>query len=82
MPLIAMTREMGSLGKDVAAGVAEALGISVLHHEVIEPLADKMRLRKSHVIRLLEGARPTWCGRCRMWFACGCARRRRCASSA
>jgi cytidylate kinase len=55
MPLIAMTREMGSLGKDVAAGVAEALGISVLHHEVIEPLADKMRLRKSHVIRLLEG---------------------------
>ncbi|MCC6532089.1 MAG: cytidylate kinase family protein [Burkholderiales bacterium] len=55
MPLIAMTREMGSFGKDVAAGVAEALAIPVLHHEIIEPLADKMRLRKSHVIRLLEG---------------------------
>ena len=55
MPLIAMTREMGSLGKDVAKGVGEALGIPVLHHEVIEPLADKMRVRKSHVIKLLEG---------------------------
>ena len=55
MPLIAMTREMGSLGKEVAKGVGEALGIPVLHHEIIEPLADKMRLRKSHVIKLLEG---------------------------
>ena len=55
MPLIAMTREMGSLGKDVAAGVAAALSIPVLHHEIIEPLADKMRVRKSHVIKLLEG---------------------------
>jgi len=55
MPLIAMTREMGSLGKDVAQGVADALGIPVVHHEIIEPLADKMRLRKSHVVRLLEG---------------------------
>jgi cytidylate kinase len=55
MPLIAMTREMGSLGKDVAKGVADALGIPVLHHEIIEPLADKMRVRKSHVIKLLEG---------------------------
>jgi len=55
MPLIAMTREMGSLGKDVAAGVAATLGIPVLHHEITEPLADKMRVRKSHVIKLLEG---------------------------
>ena len=55
MPLIAMTREMGSLGKDVAARVADALSIPVLHHEIIEPLADKMRVRKSHVIKLLEG---------------------------
>jgi len=55
MPLIAMTREMGSLGKDVAKGVADALGIPIVHHEIIEPLADKMRLRKSHVIKLLEG---------------------------
>ncbi len=55
MPLIAMTREMGSLGKDVAAAIADRLGKQVVHHEIIDSLASKMRLRKSHVIRFLEG---------------------------
>jgi cytidylate kinase len=55
MPVVAMTREMGSLGKDVAAGVGEALGVPVVYHEIIDVLADKMRVRKSHVIRLLDG---------------------------
>jgi hypothetical protein len=54
-----MTREMGSLCKDVAARVADALSSPVLHHEIIEPLADNMRVRKSHVIKLLEG-RPNF----------------------
>ena len=58
MPLIAMTREMGSLGKDVAAGIAERLGKPVVHHEIIDNLASKMRLRKSHVIRFLEAIGP------------------------
>src|SRR5262249_28798974 len=55
MPIIAMTREMGSLGKDVAAGLAQELGVPLVHHEIIDSLADKMRLRKSHVVRLLDG---------------------------
>jgi len=55
MPLVAMTREMGSLGKDVAGGLAQALGVPLVHHEIIDSLADKMRLRKSHVVRLLDG---------------------------
>ena len=55
MPLIAMTREMGSLGKDVAAAVADRVKKQVVHHEIIDNLASKMRLRKSHVIRFLEG---------------------------
>lgn len=55
MPIVAITREMGSLGKDVARGLGEALGLPVIYHEVIDNLADKMRLRKSHVIRLLDG---------------------------
>ncbi len=55
MPLVAMTREMGSLGKDVAAAVADRLDKQVVHHEIIDNLASKMRLRKSHVIRFLEG---------------------------
>ena len=55
MAIVAMTREMGSLGKDVAAGLAKELGVPLVHHEIIDSLADKMRLRKSHVVRLLDG---------------------------
>ena len=60
MPLIAMTREMGSLGKDVATGVAARLNKRVVYHEIIEPLANKMRLRKSHVERFLDGKSGIW----------------------
>ncbi|OGA39000.1 MAG: hypothetical protein A3G24_10900 [Betaproteobacteria bacterium RIFCSPLOWO2_12_FULL_62_13] len=60
MPLITMTREMGSLGKDVAAQLSERLGKQVVHHEIIGHLANKMRLRKSHVIRLLDGKAGIW----------------------
>ncbi|OFZ73841.1 MAG: hypothetical protein A2W04_01415, partial [Betaproteobacteria bacterium RBG_16_64_9] len=60
MPLIAMTREMGSLGKDVAAAVSSRLGKPVVHHEIIDQLASKMRLRKSHVIRFLDGKANMW----------------------
>jgi|1185.fasta_scaffold04435_2 cytidylate kinase len=56
MPIIAITREMGSLGKDVAAALGEELGVPVIYHEVIDHLADRMRVRKSHVIRLLDGS--------------------------
>ncbi|MGQ0655420.1 MAG: cytidylate kinase family protein [Betaproteobacteria bacterium] len=56
MPLIAITREMGSLGNEVARGLGQALGIPVVYHEVIDHLADKLRVRKSHVIRLLDGS--------------------------
>ena len=60
MPMIAMTREMGSLGKDVAAGVAARSGKRVVYHEIIEPIANKMRLRKSHVERFLDGKSGIW----------------------
>lgn len=60
MPLIAMTREMGSLGKDVAAEVSRRLDRQVVHHEIIDNLASKMRLRKSHVVRFLEGRSGIW----------------------
>ena len=60
MPMIAMTREMGSLGKDVAEGLAQRTGRKVVYHEIIEPIADKMRLRKSHVERFLDGKSGIW----------------------
>jgi osmotically-inducible protein OsmY len=55
MPLIAMNREMGSLGKDVAAGLEQVLGMKVRYHEMIDHLANRARVRKSHVISFLEG---------------------------
>jgi cytidylate kinase len=55
MPLIAMNREIGSLGRDVAAGLEQALGMKVRHHEIIDHLANRARIRKSHVISFLEG---------------------------
>jgi len=36
MTVIAMTREMGSLGKDVAAALADQMGLKVVHHELVE----------------------------------------------
>jgi cytidylate kinase len=60
MPLVAMTREMGSLGKDVAAGLAQRSNRKVVYQEIIEPVANKMRLRKSHVERFLEGKSGIW----------------------
>jgi cytidylate kinase len=55
MPIITITREMGSLGKDVARQLGAELKLPVVYHEVIDHLADRMRVRKSHVIRLLDG---------------------------
>lgn len=55
MPQIAITREMGSLGIEVAEQVATELKLPLIHHEIIEHLADKMRVRRSHVQRLLDG---------------------------
>jgi cytidylate kinase len=50
-----MNREIGSLGKDVALGLEQALGMKIRHHEIIDHLANRARLRKSHVISFLEG---------------------------
>jgi hypothetical protein len=55
MPMVAMTREMGSLGRDVAAKLAERMNRKVVYHEIIDQMANKMRVRKSHVARFLEG---------------------------
>ena len=56
MPIIAITREMGSLGKDVASGLSQELDLPIVYHELADRLADRMRLRKSHVVRLLDGS--------------------------
>jgi predicted transcriptional regulator len=56
MAVIAVTREMGTLGKDVVKGLAEALGIDVVHHEMVEhDLAQQLGMAETAVHRYLEG---------------------------
>ena len=57
MTVIAMTREMGTLGKDVAQGIADSLGLRIVHSALIEhDLAAKMGVQESAVHRYLEGS--------------------------
>lgn len=55
MPVIALTQEMGSLAKDVSLKLAEALGLAVMRHEVIEHVADRMQVSTSLIGRLRGG---------------------------
>jgi cytidylate kinase len=55
MAVIAMTREMGSLGRDIALELAEDLNLTLVQHEVVDHVADKMHLGASTVNRFLEG---------------------------
>jgi len=56
MAVIAMTREMATLGRDVAAGLAERLGLHVVHHELVaQDIAGRAGARESEVLRFLEG---------------------------
>lgn len=59
-PLVAMTREMGSLGRDVAVALARRAGGKVVYHELAAPVSNKKRQRKSHVERFLEGKAGIW----------------------
>jgi cytidylate kinase len=55
MPVITMTMEVGTRGRDVASGVAQALNIETVGHELAERVADKMHVKKSLLQRLREG---------------------------
>lgn len=55
MTVIAMTQEMGSLAKDVALQLAQALDLGVMRHEVLDHVADKMDVSKSLIGRLRGG---------------------------
>ena len=56
MAVIAMTRELGTLGKDVVAGLAERLGLEVIQHGVVERnIAETSGLPENKVHRFFEG---------------------------
>ncbi len=61
MTVIAMTREMGTLGKDVAHGIAVELGLALVHHELVrQEIAGRMEIEPSDVHRFLEGSPTLW----------------------
>ena len=56
MAIIAMTREMATLGRDVAAGLAERLGLDIVHHELVaQDIAERAGMPESEVQRFLGG---------------------------
>lgn len=55
MSIVAMTREMGSLGKDVAEGLARDLGLRLHYHEIIDSVADKTHMAPNVITRFLQG---------------------------
>jgi len=55
MPVITMTMEVGTRGSEVAAGLAKALNIASVGHEIVDRVADKMDVKKSLLQRLREG---------------------------
>jgi cytidylate kinase len=65
MAVIAMTQEMATLGKDVALGLCEALGLQQVRHEVGDVVAGRMQVKKSLIRRIREGK----AGRVERWAA-------------
>ncbi len=55
MTVIAMTQMMATLGKDVTDGVAQALGLKLVQHEVGDSVAQRMQVKKSLIRRMREG---------------------------
>jgi len=56
MTVIAMTRELGSLGAEVAAGVAKALNLKVIHSEIVaNQVAGRLGIEEGAVRRYVDG---------------------------
>lgn len=55
MAVIALTQEMATLGRDVATGVGEALGLKLVRHEIGDDVADRLNVKKSLIRRMREG---------------------------
>ena len=57
MTVIAMTREIGSLGIDVAAGVANRLGLTIIHSEIVaNNIAERLGVEESALLRYVDGS--------------------------
>ena len=56
MPVIALTHELGTLGGEIATGLAERLGLEVIHNTLVEhDIAERTGKPDSEVHRIFEG---------------------------
>ena len=56
MPVVAMTREMGSLGSLIAHEVARRLGYQFLRNDILRDAAREYRVRESRLVGIVEQA--------------------------
>src|ERR1700694_3012118 len=57
MTVIAMTREIGSFGLDVAAGLAATLGLKIIQSDTVaNSIAERRRVNESAVLRYVNGS--------------------------
>jgi cytidylate kinase len=57
MTVIAMTRQLGCLGTDVAKGIADRLGLKIVHSEIVaNHVAGRLGVEEGTVLRYLDGS--------------------------
>jgi cytidylate kinase len=56
MAVVAMTREMGSLGSAIAQEVASQLGYALLRNDILRDAAKQYRVRESRLVGVMEQA--------------------------
>jgi cytidylate kinase len=57
MTVIAMTRQLGCLGTEVAAGIASRLGLKIIHSEIVaNNVAERLGVGEDTVLRYVDGS--------------------------
>src|SRR3984893_15085160 len=57
MTVIAMTRQLGCLGTEVASGIAGRLGLKIIHSEIVaNNVAERLGVGEKAVLRYVEGS--------------------------
>jgi hypothetical protein len=57
MIVIAMTRQLGCLGTEVANGIAGRLGLKIIHSEIVaDNVAERLGVEEGTVLRYVDGS--------------------------
>ena len=82
MTVIAMTREIGSRGMEVAAGVAARLRLKIIRSEIVaDSVAERLGIKASAFLRYMDGSASIFeAGRSTAASLCTTRPRKSCAS--